>query len=128
MKLLRMKQLPLSILFVALLQSGAAPANAANTADSWEGVWAFEKDWCQYSDQIGEHDPAPVRITRNEFVGLENWCTVTQLNAVAGEMVMDLACEGEGIQYSDRVFLQVEGDALKIRRIGEEATLFHRCE
>ena len=33
MKLLRVKQLPLSILFVALLQSGAAPASAANTVD-----------------------------------------------------------------------------------------------
>ena len=44
-------------------------------AESWEGVWAFEKDWCQYADQIGEHDPAPIRITRNEFVGLENWCS-----------------------------------------------------
>lgn len=96
-------------------------------ADSWEGVWAFDKDWCQYADQIGEHDPAPIKITRNEFVGLENWCTVTQLDAVAGEIVLDLACEGEAIPSLDRVYLQVEGDNLKIRRIGEDTTEFHRC-
>jgi hypothetical protein len=97
------------------------------TADSWEGVWAFDKDWCQYSDQIGEHDPAPIRITRDEFVGLENWCTVIQHNEVVGEIVLDLACEGEGIPYSDRVYLRVEGDSLNIRRTGEEATVFRRC-
>ena len=97
-------------------------------AESWEGVWAFEKDWCQYSDQIGEHDPAPIRITRKEFVGLENWCMVTQLTAVAGEMVMDLACEGEGIPTSDRIYLRAEGDSLKIRRAGEETLQYHRCE
>ncbi len=128
MKLLRGKQLPLFILFVTLLQSGIAPASAASTANTWEGVWAFEKDWCQYSDQIGEHDPAPIRITRNEFVGLENWCTVTHLKAVEGEMVLDLACEGEGITSSDRIYLRVEGDALKIRRAGEETVQYHRCE
>ena len=91
-------------------------------------LWAFERDWCQYSDQIGEHDPAPIRITKKEFVGLENWCTVTQLNAVAGEMVLDLACEGEGIASSDRIYLRVEGDSLKIRRAGEETLQYHRCE
>ena len=113
----------------ALLVAGlcAVFSGSAVAADSWEGVWAFDKDWCQYSDQIGEHDPAPIRITRDEFVGLENWCTVTQRNEVAGEMVLDLACEGEGIPNSDRVYLQVEGDALKLRHSGEEATLFHRC-
>ena len=128
MKVLRVKQLPLSFLFVALSQSGAAIANAANKADFWEGLWAFERDWCQYSDQIGEHDPAPIRITRNEFVGLENWCTVTHLKAMAGEMVLDLACEGEGITSSDRIYLRVEGDALKIRRVGKESLQYHRCE
>ena len=96
-------------------------------ADSWEGLWAFEKDWCQYSDEIG-YVPGPIKVTRNEFVGLENWCTVTQLNSVAGEMVMDLACDGEGIAYSDRIFLRMEGNKLKIRRVGEETLQYHRCE
>ena len=102
-------------------------SGSAMAADSWEGVWAFDKDWCQYADQIGEHDPAPIKITRNEFVGLENRCTVTQLDAVAGEIVLDLACEGEGIPSLDRVYLRVEGDTLKIRRTGEATTVFHRC-
>ena len=102
-------------------------SSGALAAESWEGVWAFDKDWCQYSDQIGEHDPAPIRISRNEFVGLENWCTVTQRNEVDGEMVLDLACEGEGIEYADRIYLHVEGNSLKIRRTGEEATEFGRC-
>jgi len=97
-------------------------------ADAWEGVWAFEKEWCQYPDQIGEHDPAPIRVTRNEFVGLENWCTVTHLKALAEETVLDLACEGEGETYSDRVYLRIEGNSLKIHRIGEEPRLYHRCE
>jgi hypothetical protein len=111
-----------------VLVAVASLADFAAMADRWEGVWAFEKDWCKYSDQIGERDPAPIKITRNEFVGLENWCAVTQLNAVAGEMVLDLACEGEGETYSDRIYLRIEGANLKIRRIGEEVLQYHRCE
>ena len=97
-------------------------------ADSWEGIWAFDKSWCQFADQIGEHDPAPIRITRNEFIGLENWCKVTQRSQVAAEIVLDLACEGEGIQYLDHIYLRAEGDSLKIRRVGEETLQYHRCE
>ena len=44
MKLLRVKQLPLFILFVALLQSGAAPAKAANTVDTGTVTWSCERD------------------------------------------------------------------------------------
>jgi hypothetical protein len=105
----------------------AAFSGGAVAADFWEGVWAFDKDWCQYSDQIGEHDPAPIRISRNEFVGLENRCVVNQLKALEGEMVLDMECESEGITYADRIYLRVEGDALKIRRTGEDATVFRRC-
>lgn len=100
---------------------------SAVAADSWEGVWAFDKNWCQYSDQIGEHDPAPIRISRNEFVGLENRCAVTQLSAVAGEMVLDMSCESEGETYSDRIYVLASGSTLKIRRDGEQATQYYRC-
>ena len=84
-------------------------------------MWAFDKDWCQFADQIGEHDPAPIKITRNEFIGLENWCSVTQVSADMSEVVLDMSCNGEGITSADRIYLQVEGDSLKIRRAGEEA-------
>ena len=103
-------------------------AEISAMAESWEGVWAFDRDWCQYSDQIGEHDPAPIKITRNEFVGLENRCAVNQLSEVAGEMVLDMSCEGEGETYSDRIYIVASGNTLKIRRDGEQATQYYRCE
>ena len=128
MKLLRRKQQPLSFVSASVFLLGSGFwLDLSAKADSWEGVRAFEKEGCQYSDEIG-YAPGPIKITRNEFVGLENWCTVTKLNAVAGEMILDLACEGEGIPSSDRIYLRAEGDSLKIRRAGEETLQYHRCE
>lgn len=116
------------ILAACVFTAFGSYADISVKADTWEGIWAFERDWCQYSDQIGEHDPAPIKITRNEFVGLENRCAVNQLSAVAGEMVLDMSCEGEGETYADRIYILENENTLKIRRDGEQATQYYRCD
>lgn len=95
--------------FIFALTLLASPAFAE--APAWTGIWTADPDWCQYTDMIGEHDPAPIRITESEVAGLENRCSV---EAVRGNVQnqyweLTLSCSGEGEQYEDTALLMLDG-------------------
>ena len=116
--------------FIALIVclALAAPALAA---EPWEGIWAAEKDWCQYADRIGWHDPAPIRITTSQIAGLENVCDVTRITKI-GQMqawIVDMACSGEGDRYDAREMFLITHDDLLLRyTIDGFAIELHRCQ
>jgi hypothetical protein len=60
---------------VAIILTGVATATQA--ANPLIGVWTAKPSWCAFRSQIGDHDPAPIRITATEIVGLENTCRIT---------------------------------------------------
>ena len=91
-----------------LALSLAAPA-AAQSPD-WAGVWAYDPDICQWADQIGEHDPAPVGITETKIIGLENICDITSVtdSGTDAAWLLTLSCSGEGEHYQDTTILMLE--------------------
>lgn len=114
------------ILALALL---ATPAMA--DAPLWSGIWTADPDWCQYADMIGEHDPAPIRITEAEVSGLENGCSVTDVrgNEEKQYWELSLACSGEGEHYEDTALLMLDGENTLWRWFGGGAPFkFTRCE
>ena len=99
-------------------------------AEPWEGIWAAEKDWCQYADDIGSHDPAPIRITSSGIFGLENSCDISGVKRIdqLKAWVIDMACSGEGQQYDDRELFLITRDALLLRYTMDGfAIQMHRC-
>jgi len=99
-------------------------------AEPWEGIWAAEKDWCQYADDIGSHDPAPVKITPSRLSGLETACDITRVKRIdqLQAWIIDMACSGEGQQYDDRELFLITRDALLLRYTMDGfAIQMHRC-
>ena len=114
--------------FILALSLLATPGLAQ--APVWTGIWTSDPEWCQYSDLIGGHDPAPVRITQTEVVGLENACQIT---AVRGNEEMQywelsLSCSGEGEHYEDTALLMLDGENTLWRWYGGgDPFKFTRC-
>jgi hypothetical protein len=98
--------------------------------EPWEGIWAAEKDWCQYADGIGSHDPAPIKITSSRLSGLETACDITRVKKIdqLQAWIIDMACSGEGQQYDDRELFLITRDALLLRYTMDGfAVEMHRC-
>jgi hypothetical protein len=105
-------------------------ATPALAAEPWEGIWAAEKDWCRYADEIGSHFPAPIKITSSRVLGIENACDITRVKRINQfrAWIIDMACEGEGLQYDDReIFLITRDDLLLRYTMDSFAIEMHRC-
>jgi hypothetical protein len=115
--------------FIALIVC-LGVATPALAAEPWEGIWSAEKDWCQYADEIGSHDPAPVKITSSQFLGLENACDVTRVTKIdkLQAWVIDMACSGEGTSYDHREIFFITSDDMLLRYTMDRHVIeMHRC-
>lgn len=91
------------------------------------GVWAADEDWCGVAP--GTVDPSPIAISENEFIGYENRCRLGDVQeGTEGGYQIALVCEGEGVEYTETVDLDVDGEMLRMTREGGVETLFVRCE
>ncbi len=90
---------------------------AAMAAEPWEGIWAPDPDWCQFKNLIGEHDPAPIRITAAEVAGLESSCEITGVTSlgVEGAWKIDQFCSGEGSTWTILELMMVDAEDRLIR-------------
>ena len=110
-------------LVAGIASCGIAMANPK----SWEGIWAHEKSDCQTEDQLGNTDQTAIKLTRTEMLGLENRCAIETIGAKAGEVVLDLNCSGEGMEYQDRWYVQLKRNELYIHDEGEEPRRYFYC-
>lgn len=112
---------------LALLVPAAA---LADEAKPWIGVWTAEPEWCAHADRIGSHNPAPVQLTADEFLGYENSCAIRRLERVGAldAWQMELECQSEGSVYDDYALLLTEGrDVLWWFQGVGEPVRFTRC-
>lgn len=110
----------------------AAPAEDAApmippAAPVYVGVWAAEADWCENAPGSGEN--APIAITEGEFLGYENRCLIGQVEeGTEGGYLVALACESEGVERTEVLELDVDGEMLRMKREGaDDETVFVRC-
>lgn len=97
---------------LSILAASLMPA--IGWAEDWQGVWAPDPSICQYADQLGEHDPTPIRYSGTEFVGLENRCAIASSDRV-GDLPawrLVLTCTGEGETYDDERLLMISEDGI----------------
>jgi len=114
--------LPAAVLALAL-------PGAASAAD-WTGIWTTDPAWCKYKDQIGGHDPAPVRFTATEITGLENTCKINSIEKL-GELSawrLSLTCTGEGMTNDQETILMLAGDGALWQFDDYEPLRFTRCK
>ena len=116
------------LVLAALLLPGAAQAE-----EWWQGIWAFDPEWCAEADKIGSVTPAPIAITGAEILGYENSCEITGTKAIrgAGAVHLRLSCQSEGSTYDeDRVVMRTDetGLAVWIWFGSGDPVLFQRCE
>lgn len=96
-------------------------------APAYVGVWAAEKDWCSIAP--GAADPSPIALTEGEFIGYENLCRIGYAEeGTEGGWRMELICQSEGVEYTEVVDLDVDGEMLRLTRNGAAEALFTRCE
>lgn len=98
--------------------------------NSWVGIWAADPKWCKFADQIGEHDPAPVRIDPSKLVGLENSCRITaqRLSASPDKWQLTETCEGEGETSTEKKTVTIAADFGSMSMAGRDRTIrFVRC-
>lgn len=97
------------------------------TAPLFVGVWAAEQEWCEIAP--GSGDPAPIAITENEFIGYENRCAIAQIEegTEAGWRVT-MTCQAEGVETTEIMELDIDGDKLRLRRGDNPETVFVQCE
>lgn len=111
--------------------NGKADRRGKFDINSWVGVWAADPSWCRYTDQIGEHDPAPVRIDPMNIVGLENACRITssRISYSPDRWNISARCTSEGDTFNDdRTFLvSSDFDRLTITFNDKRAIEFRRC-
>lgn len=124
-----MKRLILA--FTMLATPAVLATQALAEGPIWTGIWTSDPEWCQFSDQIYEHDPAPTRITETEVSGLENSCTITNVRGNASQQYWELTlwCSGEGEDYyEDKTLLMMDGKDTLWRWFGGNSPFkFTRC-
>lgn len=118
----------------ALLDDGALDQKPQKRGkfdiNPWVGIWAVDPSWCKFADQIGEHDPAPVRIDPSRLVGLERSCRITaqRLSVSPGKWQLTEICEGEGATSTERKIVTVAADFGSMSMADRERTIrFVRC-
>ena len=103
-------------------------ATQASAAD-WTGIWTDDPAWCKYKDQIGGHDPAPVRYTATEFNGLEISCKINAAEK-QGELPawrLSLTCTGEGMTNDQDTLVMLSHDGALWQFDGFEPYRYVRC-
>ena len=113
---------------LALLAPGTGHAQ-----DWWQGIWAFDPEWCAVADRIGSVTPAPIAITETEWLGYENRCLIAQTTALDGAAAvhLQLRCQSEGNTYDEeRLLMRTDetGLAIWIWFGSSDPVLFLRCE
>lgn len=113
----------------AILALCLAGPVAAQEPD-WAGIWAYDPSICQWADQIGETDPAPMGISEQQIRGLENTCDITSVadSGVGASWILTLSCSGEGEQYQATTILMLENPDTLWRWYGRGAPgRYTRC-
>ncbi|MEL7490786.1 MAG: hypothetical protein AAGJ73_08700 [Pseudomonadota bacterium] len=96
-------------------------------APVYVGVWAAQGDWCDIAP--GSADPSPIAFTEGEFIGYENLCRIGYAEeGTEGGWRMEFICESEGVEYTDVVDLDVDGEMLRLTRADAPETVFVRCK
>lgn len=92
------------VLLLALLPG------TARAQDWWQGIWAWDAEWCAAAEQIGSVTPAPIAITATEVLGYENTCRITGSRQISESVVhMSLSCAAEGSLFpEDRLIMRGE--------------------
>ena len=115
---------------LALVLLVPAPAQAQ---EWWQGVWAFEPEWCASADRIGSVTPAPIAITATELLGYENSCAISDVRVMdgAGAVHFRVTCQSEGDTYDEeRLVMRADttASAIWIWFGAGEPVRFQRCE
>ncbi|MFT7596757.1 MAG: hypothetical protein ACI8R4_004099 [Paracoccaceae bacterium] len=118
--------------YVAVGVAVLAPVTV-QAQDWWQGIWAFDPEWCAAADQIGSVTPAPIAITVTEVLGYENSCAITHATALDGVAAahLQLRCQSEGDTYDEeRLVMRTDetGLAIWIWFGSSDPVLFQRCE
>lgn len=99
--------------------------------NSWVGIWTADPKWCAFAEQIGLHDPAPIRIKPDRIVGLENQCRIAAVRTSFSPDTWNVRaeCEGEGMTSSERRVLSVSPNFQILNMTFENGSVvkFTRC-
>lgn len=114
-----------------VLTTQTALADTAEHDPLWQGIWAYQSEWCAFADKIGSHNPAPIRLSATQFDGYENSCTITQ-SIQAGDQrawILDMVCQSEGSTYDEQILVMLADDDTLWQFHGAGApTQFTRCK
>lgn len=101
----------------------------ASAAEWWQGIWAWDKEWCARANQIGSVTPAPIAITAREVHGYENTCQIRQATPLKGMAAvhLDMVCMGEGSTYNEQRLMMGQGDMAWMWFGQDKPLMFHRC-
>lgn len=111
---------------VCLLLSPAA----SNAANPLAGIWIAVPSWCAFKNQIGDHFPAPIKITQYQVIGIENTCTIERMDKLAPKnaWAVTLNCSGEGEEYRDDKLFMIDS-AGQLHQFGDGFLVtFVRCK
>jgi len=98
----------------------------------WQGIWAFDPEWCVEAENVGSVTPAPIAITATEVLGYENSCEITEVQRMdhAQAVYLRLSCQSEGSRFDeDRVIMRTDetGLAIWVWFGTGDPELFHFC-
>jgi hypothetical protein len=119
--------LPIVVVF-AVASLLCCEANAKR--ERWEGKWAYKPAWCNQQRKPNEiyiDDPAPIDISKTEVVGLEYGCDVLKVERLTNGTRLALKCNGEGMEWRDKMMVRVVPTGLLIWRQGDKPDLFSAC-
>lgn len=98
----------------------------ALSGPAYQGVWASKRSVCDIYP--GSADPAPIAITEQEFIDYEKRCMIGSAEeGTEGGWRLALVCSSDGIEYTESLDVDVDGEMLRMRRDdGDEVTMV-RC-
>ena len=94
-------------------------ATASNAASPIAGIWSAKPQWCAFKNEVGNHDPAPIKITERQIIGLENTCDIKRIERLAPKNAWAVSeeCSGEGQSYQEEEIFMVDS-VDKLHRFG----------
>lgn len=122
------RALPLVLLLLAGCEMTSPQGTLAIIPSEFQGYWATDiYGQCPNYAMAGESEGAPVAITSDRIVGLENTCTVLQaVRGGEGILTAQLRCTGEGTTEEITATLYRSGRSLTFNR-GDGSVLWSLC-
>jgi hypothetical protein len=109
----------------ALSPGDEVPPIPASSAPFYVGKWAARAEWCDAAPGVAE---GPILIAGTKFIGPSLQCRIGRaVEGTEGGWRLERVCRRDGVETTDEIDVDVDGEMLRIAEAGAPEVALTRC-